>query len=305
MSSPSLAVKPTSASASPPDPNPSPPLSSTSTSTSSFFSSTRSLIALQLLSRIVTFSLNQILIRLASAKVFGTANVQFDLLRDTILFLSREGVRGVVGRIPSQTENGASVSRTEKEKGKGGNKSDGSSRVASATQWRQIRNLLLLPSVIAVPITLTVLSLYLQFLPFSTSAQPCFFPSLTLYIASTITEVIIVEPLYLYSLIEGEEPNIRLRVRAEGAAVILKAAVTTAAIVSFPQVKISGSGDIEGGKRDWSLLAFACGQAAYSGALVWCFVREYSSKKHRGRLLLWNDPGCEFTCVEESVLSSS
>jgi hypothetical protein len=58
----------------------------------------RSLIGLQLVSRLASFGLNQSLIRIASPTVYGTAAIQFDLIRDTILFLGREAVRGVVLR---------------------------------------------------------------------------------------------------------------------------------------------------------------------------------------------------------------
>jgi hypothetical protein len=59
----------------------------------SSISSASHLIGLQLLSRLLTFALNQALFRMVSPSVFGTASVQFELLLNTILFLSREGVR--------------------------------------------------------------------------------------------------------------------------------------------------------------------------------------------------------------------
>ena len=58
-----------------------------------------SLIGLQLLSRAVTFGLNQALFRLASPRAFGTAAIQFELFSSTILFLSREGVRNALLRV--------------------------------------------------------------------------------------------------------------------------------------------------------------------------------------------------------------
>ncbi|MCT6562737.1 oligosaccharide translocation protein RFT1, partial [Staphylococcus aureus] len=58
----------------------------------------RALILLQLLSRLLTFGLNQVLVRLAPPSVFGTAAIQFDLVASTILFLSREGVRNALLR---------------------------------------------------------------------------------------------------------------------------------------------------------------------------------------------------------------
>ncbi|KAH8984415.1 hypothetical protein EDB92DRAFT_1950784 [Lactarius akahatsu] len=55
--------------------------------------SVSSLVFLQLFSRIFTFVLNQALVRLATPQTFSTATVQFELLLETTLFLSREGVR--------------------------------------------------------------------------------------------------------------------------------------------------------------------------------------------------------------------
>ena len=55
-----------------------------------------SLVLLQVFSRVVTFVLNQALVRLVSPQVFGTTSIQFELLLSTILFLSREGDEGVV-----------------------------------------------------------------------------------------------------------------------------------------------------------------------------------------------------------------
>lgn len=61
-------------------------------------SSASSLMALQLITRIFTFCLNQAMFRLASPRAFGLAAVQFELLMSTILFLSREGVRNALLR---------------------------------------------------------------------------------------------------------------------------------------------------------------------------------------------------------------
>ena len=60
-----------------------------------------SLVLLQLFSRVVTFVLNQALVRIVSPQVFGTTSIQFELLLSTILFLSREGVRNALLRAPS------------------------------------------------------------------------------------------------------------------------------------------------------------------------------------------------------------
>jgi hypothetical protein len=48
----------------------------------------RSLVLLQLLTQVLTFILNQSLVRLALSEVFGTAAIRSDLMYSTILFLS-------------------------------------------------------------------------------------------------------------------------------------------------------------------------------------------------------------------------
>jgi oligosaccharide translocation protein RFT1 len=59
----------------------------------SAFTGVRSFFLLNLLQKLVTFSLNQCLINLTSPEVFGQAAVQLELLLSTVLFLSREGIR--------------------------------------------------------------------------------------------------------------------------------------------------------------------------------------------------------------------
>ena len=51
------------------------------------------LILLQLFTRLLTFTFNQLILRHTSPAVFGFATIQLELLSSTILFLSREGFR--------------------------------------------------------------------------------------------------------------------------------------------------------------------------------------------------------------------
>ena len=62
--------------------------------------SATSLIRLQLLSRLLTFSFNQALVRLVSPELFGTVSLQFELLLNTIL----RGQWGFDGMIMSDWE---------------------------------------------------------------------------------------------------------------------------------------------------------------------------------------------------------
>jgi oligosaccharide translocation protein RFT1 len=196
----------------------------------SLASTARSLILLQLLSRVLTFTLNQLLVRVASPSVFGTAAVQFDLVLSTILFLSREGVRLTALRAPSN---------------------DGKTTEA------QISNLSLLPLPLSFIVSAILIPLYLGSMPTSTTAQPSFYPSLAAYVVAAVAELAI-EPLFNSAQRAGQ---VRVRVRAEGIAVIVRAIITVV-LVGF------------GGEK-WALLGFAAGQLGYAVCLVGCFCWEY------------------------------
>ena len=51
------------------------------------------LVGLQLFTRLLTFALNQALLRFLSPSVLGLASIQLELLSSTVLFLSREAIR--------------------------------------------------------------------------------------------------------------------------------------------------------------------------------------------------------------------
>lgn len=57
---------------------------------------TASLLLLQLFSRLFSFGLNQFLLRSTSPAALGVATMSLEVLRDTSLFLLREGVRSAV-----------------------------------------------------------------------------------------------------------------------------------------------------------------------------------------------------------------
>ncbi|KAI9227118.1 MAG: Rft protein-domain-containing protein [Piptocephalis tieghemiana] len=60
----------------------------------------RLLLFLQAISKLLTFTLNQVLYRLTSPTILGLAYVQYDLILTTLLFLSREGLRCACLRQP-------------------------------------------------------------------------------------------------------------------------------------------------------------------------------------------------------------
>lgn len=130
--------------------------------------SASSLMALQLLSRAVTFILNQALFRLASPSAFGIAAIQFEFILATILFLSREGVRCALLRVNPRLD-------------------------ADAARLRM--NLSFLPIIFGVPIAWGTSVLYLHYAGQVVKRQPHFESAITLYALAAMTELLS-EPMY-------------------------------------------------------------------------------------------------------------
>ncbi|KAI0034726.1 Rft-1-domain-containing protein [Vararia minispora EC-137] len=161
---------------------------------SASLSSASYLVLLQLFSRICTFILNQILVRLASPQTFGTASIQFELLLSTILFLSREGVRNAVLR----------------------------SAPGKASQGQLVTNISLLPVVFGIPASCIFSIIYITTSPAATRSQPYFVPSVATYAVAAAIELAS-EPLYIRA---QNDFRFDVRVRAEGIAVFTKSTVT-------------------------------------------------------------------------------
>ncbi|KAJ6582822.1 Rft protein-domain-containing protein [Mycena sp. CBHHK59/15] len=153
-----------------------------------------SLIGLQVLSRGVTFVLNQALFRLASPGAFGTAAIQFELVLSTILFLSREGVRNALLRVKRNPTDGA---------------------------W-DAGNLAFLPIGLGVPLALATSFAYAHFAAQETRAQPGFHGGIAVYALAAVMELWC-EPMHNQAMAEMKT---HVRVRAEGTGVMCKTFVT-------------------------------------------------------------------------------
>ncbi|KAI0738050.1 Rft-1-domain-containing protein [Daedaleopsis nitida] len=164
-----------------------------------------SLVLLQLFSRVVTFVLNQALVRLVSPQVFGTTSIQFELLLSTILFLSREGVRNALLR--------ATPSQQQEDRG---------------TRTPLITNISLLPILLGIPTAVISALLYLRTSSLSTSSQPHFRTSVMLYVFAALAELLS-EPMYIRT---QNELKFHVRVRAEGMAVMLKTVTTFLVLIN-------------------------------------------------------------------------
>lgn len=131
--------------------------------------SARSLIGLQLVSRLVTFVLNQSLVRLASPQAYGTVAVQFELILSTILFLSREGVRNSLLRVWPQRD---------------------VDKPSTAISAAQCANLAALPFFLGLPTTLVTTTLYAFFAGEAVASQPHFYFALFGYATAAVGELL-------------------------------------------------------------------------------------------------------------------
>ena len=239
---------------------------------SKFLSGLSALVLLQAASRILTFVLNQALVRLASPSVFGTAAIQFELLLSSILFLCREGVRLALLRTPdppdpSQNQNQSPKLDPKPAKGKKPVKAAEPVRdppFTAAEDARLASNISTLPFLAGIPIALGFALLYYNQANAETSSQPNFVPAITIYVVAAIIELA-AEPLYIRA---QNELRFRLRVTSEGTGVTLRTLTTVAVLVRAP--------------AQWNLLAFALGQFAYA---VSVFVVYWSA--YPGALRLW------------------
>lgn len=205
---------------------------------STSLASASSLVLLQLFSRAFTFILNQLLVRLVSPQVFGTAAIQFELLLSTILFLSREGVRNALLRASSNSKTDAS-------------------RSTSRDQQLLVANIALLPVLLGIPVTIFSAFTYLGASSETTRSQPHFSLSVVVYALAAFCELLS-EPLYIRA---QNELRFDVRVRAEGIAVVAKTVVAFVVLVTLPS--------------EWALVAFAAGQAAYGLSMLIGFTRVY------------------------------
>lgn len=216
-----------------------------SSSSSTFIRTGLSLVLLQLLSRLLTFSLNQALLRFISPEALGTASIQLEVLLNTVLFLSRENVRGALSRLQLEFSTFRDSQLT--------------------TRYQQIVNCCFLPLPIGFILSTLLFAIYILSVGESTSAQAHFKLSLFIYYLSSLCELAS-EPAYLYHLLNAQTSD---RVKVEGKAVLLKT-ITTLSIIIF--------GSRTG--KDWALLGFSIGQLVYGASLAIGLWRNRKKTQH-------------------------
>ena len=226
-------------------------MSSSNKLTSAALSSASSLISLQLFSRLTTFILNQALVRLATPQTYGTVSIQLEPVLNTILFLSRDGFRNALLR--ADDVGGKERRRESKDKDR--------------DRELRLSNVALLPIYLGVPVTLVTITAYYMSASEAVKAQPCFTPVVVLYALAALVELIS-EPMHIRS-VQALDP--RTRVRAEGAAVIVRTIITLGTLAYDKFLPSSNTSTHLG------LLAFALGQTAYAWTLLFMFSGTYRS----------------------------
>jgi oligosaccharide translocation protein RFT1 len=141
-------------------------------------SSASSLMGLQVFSRIVTFVLNQALVRLATPQQYGTVSIQLEPVLITILFLSREGFRNALLRADEGTVDEGKTNRNDTERS------------------LRVSNLALLPIYLGIPIALATVSAYYASASAAVKEQPYFSVVVILYAVAALVDLAS-EPMHI------------------------------------------------------------------------------------------------------------
>ncbi|CAI2162383.1 14443_t:CDS:2 [Funneliformis geosporum] len=221
-----------------------------------------SLVILQLISRLATFVLHQIVLRYTDPATFGIASVQLELLLATILFLSREGFRCALLR------GCGDISKVDHDENSQGKSKDSiifaNSPVGSI---QKITNLSYVPIPIGIITTFLACVFYIFYANEESLATPYYVSSVVLYGLAAFGELII-EPLYIATM---NNLIFILRVRCEMIGVVVRCVITlTMTLMGIPK-------NNEKGKNAYGILAFAVAQFAFMSVLLLGYVGYFIS----------------------------
>lgn len=199
------------------------------------------LILTQVLSKLFTFLLNQLLVRYISPSIFGVS-AYLEFLYSTILFFSREAARLSIQRTKPYNE----IQQTH----------------------QSILNFSFLTVIIGIPISIAIImwQLSTDTVLEIRSSMSYFNYTISLFWGLTILELL-VEPIYAlnqYSLDFGN------RSKYEGMAVFLRCVVTVVIVLNISDTNIFN-------RNGLVLLGFGIGQFIYSFTLFVCYLSNYSN----------------------------
>ncbi|KAI9014343.1 Rft protein-domain-containing protein [Phycomyces nitens] len=214
------------------------------------------LIMLQLMSRLVTFILHQIVLRFTSAETLGIASVQFELLLSTILFLSREGFRCALLRSQDTT-----TSSSKSPLGVVDTTPEGIEQKTT--------NVAYIPTCLGLITTILACSYFLSF----DQTCPHYHLSVVIFGVAAMAELLI-EPLFIFAL---QRLYFQVRVSVEGVAVVLRCLVT------FGLTILGSRG---GGENSYGVLAFAIAQLVFGITMMVGYLGFFAMEVSKGNISL-------------------
>ncbi|KAF9132871.1 Oligosaccharide translocation protein rft1 [Mortierella sp. 14UC] len=235
------------------------------------------LVLLQFVSRMLTFTLNQVLLRFTSAETLGIASVQLELLLNTILFLSREGVRCAAIRVSDDSAEDHVDSSNS-------NTVEKTSRIApgsEAYRLQKLVNMVYAPIPVGALMTCLAVGYYLSQVDDASEANfPGYRLSIYLYGISALVELI-AEPMFM---VAQYKLWFKTRVSVEGTAVIMRCVLTCALTIYGARALVTGSSSEEGSsKNTMGVLAFAIAQFAYGLLTLGGFLMAFWHKSTERR----------------------
>lgn len=172
----------------------------------SSFKSAAQLVGLQLGTRLLTFALNQALLRLSTPAAFGTVSIQLDLLLHSALFLAREPVRDAFVRLPP----------------------------SELESKPQVRNVAWLPVFLGIPLAWVLAACYLSTSSLAVQLQSGFYATVLAYVCSASLELLS-EPCFLHARAKLDTQK---RVRIEGLAFTIKSLLNVALLLFLPDEEL-------------------------------------------------------------------
>ncbi|KAF9435683.1 Oligosaccharide translocation protein rft1 [Entomortierella beljakovae] len=238
------------------------------------------LVLLQFVSRMLTFSLNQVLLRYTKAETLGIASVQLELLLNTILFLSREGVRCAAIRVSDDPEEAV-----EPESEYNDNKSVSTATLKPGSEAYKIQklvNMVYAPIPVGALMTCLVVGFFLSHVDDESESKfPGYRLSIYLYGLSALIELLS-EPMFM---VAQYRLWFRTRVSVEGTAVLTRCLLTCAlTIYGARSAVIHHESMLEtNNKNTMGVLAFAIAQLAYAILILAGFMLAFWGKSTERR----------------------
>lgn len=225
------------------------------------------LISLQLVSRLLTFAANQLLLRFLTAPLLGLST-QLEVYYLSVLFFARESLRVAIQRqgvdgTPSENSDSAAASATGEKQANIKNDKDQTTdneERAAAKQSQAVINLGYLAILLGVIVSFALGHLYLSTAPSAVLETPYLVPSVYIYGVAAVVELLS-EPCFV---LMQSRLQFGTRAAAESAATFVRCAVVFAAV--FWSSKSSGSGP------DIGVLPFALGQLSYGVVLLLVYL---------------------------------